>query len=371
MDFEIEFLPVGDATKAGDAIVGRYGSNGQYAVTVIDGGTQDSGDALVEHIKHYYGAETVVAHVISTHPDNDHASGLRRVLSELPVRELWIHGLWHHASDLLPFFANKLLTADGLRKKIQAEYQIVDELIKLAQAQQASVYEPFRGANIGPFTVLSPTRYAYDRLVAQFRRTPEPDKTLLEAQNFYLGVAKQSILASVIERVTEKVAQWVDERWEVELLKDGGTTAAENETSVVLWGDFGPTKALLTADAGVNALTWACDYAASQSIDVQTATFVQVPHHGSRSNVGPQVLDRILGPKIAGASDNRFGIVSAPKDDENHPRKMVMNAFLRRGTPVRKTQGRRIRYYSPGMPVRTDEARAEPFGFFRKVEAYD
>jgi len=47
--------------------------------------------------------------------------------------------------------------------------------------------------------------------VRKFRRTPEPDKTLLEAQSFYLGVAKQSILASLIEKVTEKVAQWVDE----------------------------------------------------------------------------------------------------------------------------------------------------------------
>jgi hypothetical protein len=44
MDFEIEFLPVGDASKAGDAIVVRYGSNGLYQVIVVDGGTDDAGD---------------------------------------------------------------------------------------------------------------------------------------------------------------------------------------------------------------------------------------------------------------------------------------------------------------------------------------
>jgi hypothetical protein len=55
MPFEMEFLLVGDASKAGDAIVARYGANGQYAVTVIDGGTQDSGDALVAHIKRAQG----------------------------------------------------------------------------------------------------------------------------------------------------------------------------------------------------------------------------------------------------------------------------------------------------------------------------
>jgi len=63
-------------------------------------------------------------------------------------------------------------------------------------------------------------------------------------------------------------------------------TAAENETSVVLWGDFGPTKALLTADAGVNALTWACDYAAGQGIDIQTARLVQVPTTAAEATLG-------------------------------------------------------------------------------------
>ena len=83
------------------------------------------------------------------------------------------------------------------------------------------------------------------------------------------------------------------------------------------------------------------------------------------------MLDRMLGPRTGGGSKIRDGIVSVPKDDENHPRKMVMNAFLRRGTPVYKTQGSRFRYYSSTMPVRTNEVPAEPFGFFGKVEAYD
>ncbi len=60
MDFELEFLPVGDSSKAGDAILIRYGTNGQYQVIVIDGGTDESGDALVEHIERHYGAMTVI-----------------------------------------------------------------------------------------------------------------------------------------------------------------------------------------------------------------------------------------------------------------------------------------------------------------------
>src|ERR1700733_6097688 len=131
MDYEVEFHPVGDATKAGDAISVRYGQNGQYEVIVIDGGTSDSGAALVEHIKKHYGPDTVIKHAISTHPDTDHASGLREVLNAFRVENLWLHGIWHHAAELRPYFADKRFTDEGLAEKIREAYPIVNELIQL------------------------------------------------------------------------------------------------------------------------------------------------------------------------------------------------------------------------------------------------
>jgi beta-lactamase superfamily II metal-dependent hydrolase len=122
MDYELEFHPVGDASKAGDAISLRYGHNGQHAVIVIDGGTSDSGEALVAHIKQHYGADTVIKHAISTHPDSDHASGLREVLKNFRVENLWLHGVWHHAAELRPYFADKRFTDQGLADKIRGEY---------------------------------------------------------------------------------------------------------------------------------------------------------------------------------------------------------------------------------------------------------
>src|SRR5580704_17402000 len=139
MEFEIEFLPVGDASKAGDSIVARYGTNGQYQVCVIDGGTDDAGAALVEHIRGYYGPNTAVDHVICTHPDSDHACGLRNVLRELQVKNLWLHGVWHHAAEMLPYFEDKRWTAEGLEKNIRDEYSVIKELIDLADAQHTPV----------------------------------------------------------------------------------------------------------------------------------------------------------------------------------------------------------------------------------------
>lgn len=140
----------------------------------------------------------------------------------------------------------------------------------------------------------------------------------------------------------------------------------------MLHGQFGNSSVLLTADAGVNALWWALDYAEAQGVDLSSVDLVQVPHHGSRSNVGPTVLNRLLGPRLpVGSARKRYAVASVPKDDEKHPRKMVMNAFLRRGAPVCKTQGSYYRYHQGAMPQRNNEVAAVPFGFFEKVEAYD
>ena len=67
--------------------------------------------------------------------------------------------------------------------------------------------------------------------------------------------------------------------------------------------------------------------------------FIQIPHHGSRRNVGPTVLDRFLGGK--GTEDRRgTAFVSAAKEGApKHPAKKVTNAFRRRGYPTRATQG--------------------------------
>jgi hypothetical protein len=369
MDYEIEVHPVGDASKAGDAISMRYRVGDAYEIIVVDGGTDDSGAALVEHITTYYGEDAFINHVVSTHPDSDHACGLREVIKNFSVGTLWLHGVWHHAEEILPYFANKRWTAEGLADAIRERYSVIETLIDLATEKGTIVREPFQGEQIGPFTVLSPERTAYLRLVPQFRKTPDADVDALKAVHMFIEPA---VAPSWLGQILERAASWIDEEWDVELLRENPVTAAENESSTILYGQFGDHTVLLTADGGVNALTWAQDHAESLGWDISSPTLIQVPHHGSRSNVSPSILNRILGPKrAAGSSSIGMAIVSAPKDDAKHPRKMVMNAFHRRGFPVHKTQGSYFRKYSNGMPSRTNEVAAVPFGWFDQVEEYD
>ena len=143
------------------------------------------------------------------------------------------------------------------------------------------------------------------------------------------------------------------------------------ESSVVLYGAFeNGQRVLLTGDAGVNALTWSADYAVRAGLPLQQFTFVQIPHHGSRRNVGPTVLTRLLGPIQPEYANARFSAyVSAPADDTNHPRKIVLNAFKRRGGTIIATQGS-TKVHRGGFPMRPGYSNVDGLPFFTRVEDY-
>jgi beta-lactamase superfamily II metal-dependent hydrolase len=371
MNCEIEFLPVGDGCKAGDAIVVRYGDVQGYELMVIDGGNLDSGKEIVSHVKNAFGNDAVISHAVVTHPDADHASGMREVLAGLPVNNLWLHPPWEFATAARPYFKDKRWTDLGLAQELRREYDIVDELVRLAEEEKITVQEPFAGAAIGPFRVVSPYRNVYSYFVPQFDRTPDADQTALEHAGFWIG-KPPGILASVVDKAAAKVQKWITETWENERLKDGGVTSASNETSVVLYGDFGPSRrVLLTGDAGVWGLNMAIYYATQNGLALQDFMFIQIPHHGSRRNVSPAILNSLVGPiKPKDTPPHSTAYVSAPKDDDTHPRGMVLNAFIRRGYKIGATQGKKIVFWG-GFPARPGYGPLQPLPFATSVEDYD
>lgn len=371
MNCEIEFLPVGDGCKPGDGIVIRYGDANGWELMVIDAGNLDCGKALVRHVQNAFGNDALITHAVVTHPDADHASGMREVLAGLPVSNLWLHLPWQFAAAARPYFANKTWTDQGLAQELRREYGIIGELVDLAAENNISVYQPFAGMSIGPFRVLSPFHNLYPYFLAQFDRTPDPDRAALEQAGFWIG-RPPGFLASIFDKAAAKVQKWTTETWDKELLKDGGITSASNETSVVLYGDFGPgRRVLLTSDAGTWGLTMASCFANNNALVLQDFMFVQIPHHGSRRNVGPTTLNNILGPiRANGTAPYSCAFVSAPKEDDTHPRKMVLNAFIRRGFKVSATQGKKIVFWG-GFPARPGYGPLDALPFATQVEDYD
>jgi beta-lactamase superfamily II metal-dependent hydrolase len=344
--YEIDFLPVGDESKGGDAIAFRYGNlhglRREQTVGIIDGGYTECGGALVEHVKQYYGTGTA-DFVVSTHTDQDHICGLKTVLKEMRVGQLLMHLPWDHSAAMeraqtSAFWRSRL--NDPARRMLEAAL----ELESIARAQGVEVVEPFagKGTKDGVFSVLGPTELYYEDLVTE-------------------------LAAEAVEtRKLEASKRLVGEDLYNETLRDDGETSLTNNTSVVSILEIDDWKLLLTGDAGIPALTRVVDALEENGFTPGDLRFIQVPHHGSRNNVGPAILDRLLGAK--GQSETGAAFVSAPKKnpDNRHPAKKVTNAFRRRATPSMQRKAVRSGITVLTLPVVTVTAHHSHSPFTRR-----
>ncbi|MDP3722888.1 MAG: MBL fold metallo-hydrolase [Candidatus Omnitrophota bacterium] len=329
--YEVDFLPVGEGEKSGDAIALRFGNlladPPQQTVFVIDGGFQDSGKTLVSHIQKYYKTDHVDV-VISTHPDNDHASGLEVVLNEMKVAHLMMHQPWNHTDDISHLFEDSRVTDESVKKALRESLETVRTLETIAKQKGIKIVEPFWGVHgyNKVMRVLGPSEDFYKQLLPGYRGTPEPKQGL-------------SPLAQFMKEAKETVKK-IAESWGFETLDDSGETSAENNSSAILLFTIGDHSMLFTGDAGIPAFTEAVSRLQQEGFDFSKLNFVQVPHHGSQRNIGPTLLNVLIGNKLSSENKLKTAFVSvSPDGAPKHPAKKVTNAFLRRGAPVHATAG--------------------------------
>lgn len=361
--YEIDFLPVGKGERSGDAICIRYGVSGNYKVMVYDGGTKESGESLVKHIREHYDTDHV-DYVVCSHPDADHASGLSVVLENLTVGELWMHRPWEHSEAIRQYFKDGRITDRSLAERLKDKMSAAYALEELALAKGIPLYEPFQGDQIGAFHVTSPEKNWYvHTLIPDFAKSPE--------RSIASSFTESSIFKTLLTSARE-IAAGVAESWGLETLRENVSTSAENESSVVLVGEIAEHKILLTGDAGVQALEATANYAEDRGVSLpESVKFIQVPHHGSRNNVSPSILDRLVGPRAYSpvTTVRMTAFASAAQGSETHPRKMVVNGFLRRGADVIATQGRAI-CFPHNMPGRSGWGPVKSLPFSEEVESW-
>jgi hypothetical protein len=328
--YEIDFLPVGDGGRSGDAIAMRFTrpDTGGYAHVIIDAGFQDDGEALVEHVETYYGTSSIDLAIL-THPDGDHIGGMGEVVRGLNVEQLWLHDLGARGGAGLP-------AADA-----------VDELIEVAGREGTVVREAFAGSSAfgEALVIIGPTVEYYEQLVAEEQQVA---KAAVEGRALSYGrpvsVLAQRFLAAL-------------PRIEVPF-GDAGGTSPRNNTSMITLLQLHGEQLLLTADAGVPALDRALDWVEEHGARVYQPKFVQLPHHGSRHNASSEFLDRLLGS--IGQARSRSAFVSVTKEAEKHPSPRVSNGFMRRGYDVHATHGDAKCHRSDDAPQRVGWGTAIP-----------
>ncbi|WP_433609564.1 ComEC/Rec2 family competence protein [Dactylosporangium sp. CA-139114] len=320
--YDVDFLPVEndqqDGGKSGDAIAIRFtvDATGRRGVVVIDGGFTDIGDNLVGHIRRYYRTNSIDL-MISTHPDADHLNGLAKVVEQLTVRELMIHQPRLHIRDVSEF----------------SNLEALDNLITLARRRGVILTEPFAGVERfgGQLRILGPTEEYYEALLRE---------QLAEAKVGAFADTSQPRWLQQVARAFEQALTYLP----LETLTDEGETSARNNGSVITLITASQERMLFTGDAGMPALEAAasCYENSVGPFSAAPLGFFQAPHHGSKRNVGPTILNRILGRPEAPYNADCTSFVSSAKAAPKHPSPKVVNALKRRGCTVFATEGNMI-----------------------------
>ena len=209
------------------------------------------------------------------------------------------------------------------------------DLVAKAKGKNIHIVEPFSGISLhnqGEFRVLGPTREFYESLIPEFDGMPQAKATLT------------TLLAEITGPIARAMKRFMS-TWGVDALDDDDTTSAKNNSSAITLLTVEGRYLLFTGDAGITALTYAADQLDSVRNGAELR-FIQIPHHGSRRNVGPSILDRLVGTPMGQGETRALSAIAscAKKGEPKHPRKAVMNAFTHRGASALATRGETIRH---------------------------
>jgi beta-lactamase superfamily II metal-dependent hydrolase len=295
---------------------------------VIDGGYSYTGEQVIEHLDHWYDTNHVDL-MISTHPDQDHINGLATVLQGVSCDELLIHRPHDHAADVTHF----------------SNIEVVDALIGLAEDNGVAVNEPFTGLTRfgGHIRVLGPTEKYYEELVAEHLKEMESGVAEARMSHAQPGLLRKAI--DLLDRALDYLP--------IETLGEDGDSGPRNESSVITLLQVGGERLLFTGDAGIDALNagWDEYERVVGSFPDAPLDFFQAPHHGSRRNLAPSLLNRIFGSP----GENALTVpafISSAKNDPKHPSPKVTNALRRRGVDPYATESNTLCHKSDDAPTR-------------------
>lgn len=324
MQYEIDFLPVGEWSKWWDAIAIRYwdfSHRDLFKVIVIDWWTKASWELVVKHIKEHFQTEKVDC-IIATHFHQDHIWWISEIINWLTIWAIVMHRPWTYSKTIKKMTITEM-SISKLEQKLEKSLNWLSNLEDLANQENIPIYEYFAGEHIfqDELIVVWPTKEYYEQLLANFSATPEVKEgfSLIEKTEQFIKTA------------TETAIEWIWEALHIETLTDDyEDTSPENNSSIVLLLRIDWKRLLFTGDCWKEWLRRVIDFTNNGELDLSNIDFLDVPHHGSKRNLWPTILNK-LNPKVA--------FISCPKEwDPKHPSRKVINALIRRDCSVFTTK---------------------------------
>lgn len=361
--YRIDFIGEKESEKDFSSIIVYFETDKNKKVLgVYDGGFESTGRVLLEHLdRHYFKDENrELNFLVCSHPHNDHVSGLKYLIENCEVQRLYMNCPWKYADELIEYRSDGRITQESLERKLKETFSPVCDLEAVATKKRVKIIDAFAGMKIeDEIDVLSPSIDLYKNLITECCEKLEI-KTNSEESSVRLFSRVKKYILNVMEN------------WKKETLKEDVSTSPENEMSIVLYGDVGNSSFLLTGDFGLRGLGNAIEYANGKGIFIKdSVTFYQIPHHGSRHNVSPGLLNKLLGEiKDESHVSKKTAFASVCKDSD-HPLKVVTNAFIRRGVKTYSTKDGNIISHIYNLPFYDGWTSLESDEFSNQVENWD
>lgn len=161
---------------------------------IIDTGFTSDGEKIKKHIKDYYFVDKVDL-IIITYPDLDHIGGLKYILENMDVGELWIHRPSPHSTMVQ--VDDGRVTENSKTKRLRECKAKIEEAIGIAEDKKIIIKEPFQGLNFydkyGSIKILAPTKKYYESLLTEFIGEKSSSTLMTEGfRNAFESVKKKS-----------------------------------------------------------------------------------------------------------------------------------------------------------------------------------
>lgn len=306
--YEIRFFRVGKASKGGDAIFIRlYDEHDHPTVIVIDGGYTGDGNKIIRYMVDECALNTIDL-VINTHPDVDHISGLIQLFksNEINIKKLIMNRPWRDSGLDSSFFKDGRITDNSLNRRLTDSFKKAYELEQCAinKIREGNIVHPVVGKTyLDCLTILAPDKESYRNYLLESEKTPDSapgaPSSLFRKSKYVIESYQQG----------DKIEWFDDEK-----------TSPINETSIVSLLSLPNINILFTGDAGKRTLLQALDELNYRFGDIKIHK-MQLPHHGSRKNINPDLIKRIN-------ADVYY--VSCPPDglEEGHYSRRLTNMML-------------------------------------------
>ena len=356
LGYELDLLPGGNGEKSGDAILLRCGDlnkgKSSLCVIVIDGGYKCTAENIKSQLQKYYNCindsgRLQIDLMILSHPDTDHVSGLVELAKDpdIQINNILMHRPWEEIG--VTWFQDGRITKHSLKERLADAFEKAYELDQATRNATKLSPAPTTYTCCGAkLHILAPSTNLYKTCIAKCEKTP----TSIFESTVKKGISFSKITNEENYSEGDRINWYYDEQ-----------TSEINESSFVILFEYEGDQILLTGDAGKKGLKEAIEYANANGLDLSKVGIIKMPHHGSRKNITPEIMDKL------GASGSSCYISCVKNDEGHHPSKRLVNMLNQKGFKVYATQGS-ILHYGRNAPTREGYITVYPKDNYSRME---